>query len=45
LPLHQIDRLQAADWTALRDRWEYSHVIRAALTLLSLLLVAMADAI
>jgi hypothetical protein len=28
-----------ADWTALRDRWETSHAIRAALGLLSLILL------
>ena len=28
-----------ADWTVLRDRWEYSHVIRAALGLTSLALL------
>src|SRR5262245_7202081 len=37
-PLGHVDRLRAVDWTALRDRWEYSHVFRAALTLLSLVL-------
>jgi hypothetical protein len=26
-----------ADWRVLRDRWEYAHVARAALSLLSLL--------
>jgi len=44
-PLHSIDRLRAADWTVLRDRWEYSHVIRAALALVSLLLLAAAVAV
>jgi hypothetical protein len=29
-----------ADWTVLRDRWEYSHVIRAALGLTSFALLA-----
>jgi hypothetical protein len=32
-------------WTALRDRWEYSHVARAALALLSLTLIVTAVAI
>ncbi|HEY6366031.1 MAG TPA: anthrone oxygenase family protein [Candidatus Binatia bacterium] len=34
-----------ADWTALRDRWEYSHVARAglALTSLTLLVIAISD--
>jgi hypothetical protein len=41
-PLHSIDRLRTADWTALRDRWEYSHVIRAAFALASLVLLATA---
>jgi len=43
-PLRRIDRLRTADWTALRDRWEYSHVVRAALALVSLLLVVTAIA-
>ncbi len=30
------------DWTRLRDRWEYSHVARAALALLSLIALATA---
>jgi hypothetical protein len=30
---------EGADWTALRDRWETSHAIRAALCLLSLILL------
>ena len=33
-----------ADWTAMRDRWEYSHVLRAALGLISLALLATAVA-
>jgi hypothetical protein len=34
----------APDWRALRDRWEYSHVVRAALGLISqtLLIIAIA---
>jgi len=35
---------QASDWTALRDRWEYSHVVRAVLGLLSLILLTAAVA-
>jgi hypothetical protein len=31
----------AADWRALRDRWEYSHVARAALSLVGLLALAL----
>lgn len=38
-PLGHADRLRATDWRALRDRWEYSHVLRAALALLSLFLL------
>lgn len=38
-PLGNVERLRTADWTALRDRWEYSHVLRAALALLSLVLL------
>jgi hypothetical protein len=30
---------QATDWTALRDRWEYSHVARAAFATLSFILL------
>lgn len=30
------------NWTALRDRWEYSHVARAALALAALILIAIA---
>ncbi|MGH7002601.1 MAG: DUF1772 domain-containing protein [Alphaproteobacteria bacterium] len=30
------------NWTALRDRWEYSHVARAALALVSLILLVVA---
>jgi hypothetical protein len=30
------------DWTALRDRWEYSHVARAALALVSLIALILA---
>jgi hypothetical protein len=33
-----------ADWIALRDRWEHSHIIRAALALLALALLAVAIA-
>ena len=28
-PLDGTDRLRRADWTALRDRWELSHAVRA----------------
>ena len=30
------------NWTSLRDRWEYSHVLRAALALVALILLAIA---
>jgi hypothetical protein len=33
---------KAADWVVLRDRWEYSHVARAVLAMLSLILLAAA---
>jgi hypothetical protein len=32
------------DWTALRDRWEFSHVLRAALAMLALILLVAAVA-
>ncbi len=35
---------RAPDWTQLRDRWEYSHVVRAALALSSLILLVAAVA-
>lgn len=35
----------AEEWTALRNRWELSHVLRAALAMLSLVLLTMAIAI
>jgi hypothetical protein len=36
------ERLATLDWTVLRDRWEYSHVARAVLATLSLILIATA---
>jgi len=30
------------DWTALRDRWEYGHVVRAGLALLGFICLAIA---
>jgi hypothetical protein len=33
-----------ADWTILRDRWEFSHVVRAALALGSLIMLVIAVA-
>ena len=38
-PLRRKDRAQPPGWTDLRDRWEYSHVLRAALALLALALL------
>ena len=35
---------QPYDWTRLRDRWELSHLVRAVLALLSLVLVAAVNA-
>jgi hypothetical protein len=40
-PLGRTGR-HSDDWTALRDRWEYSHVVRAALGVLSFCLLAAA---
>jgi hypothetical protein len=39
------DAARAADWTALRDRWEYSHVMRAGLALVALALLVSAVAV
>jgi hypothetical protein len=36
--------VRSDDWTRLRDRWEYSHVARAALALVSLTALAIAAA-
>jgi hypothetical protein len=33
---------RAMDWTELRDRWEYSHVVRAGLAVISLIALAIA---
>lgn len=38
-PLRRNAGSQPLDWTALRDRWEYSHVMRAGLALLALTLL------
>jgi hypothetical protein len=38
------DKASGLAWTALRDRWEYSHVARAALALVSLVAVVVAVA-
>ncbi|MDX3926436.1 MAG: DUF1772 domain-containing protein [Shinella sp.] len=34
-----------SDWTALRDRWEYSHITRAAFAMLAFLLVSIGASI
>jgi hypothetical protein len=39
------DGFAAPDWTALRDQWEYSHVIRAVLGILSLACLTAAIAV
>jgi hypothetical protein len=41
-PLKRRSDVGPLDWTALRDRWEHSHVVRAVLGLLSLILLAAA---
>ena len=46
--VHTTDRKdggQAPDWKALRNRWEYSHVVRAALGLTSQTLLVIAIAL
>ena len=41
-PFNQSGRLAKDDWTRLRDRWEFSHVVRAGFGMLSLALLATA---
>jgi Domain of unknown function (DUF1772) len=41
-PLGRAHNSAAPNWTALRDRWEVSHIIRAALAVLALTLLATA---
>ncbi len=41
-PLNRRAGKHAADWTALRNRWEYSHVVRAGFALSGLALRAVA---
>ena len=36
------DRSHAPEWTALRDRWEYSHIARAALAVIGFTLLVIA---
>jgi hypothetical protein len=35
-------RVASAEWSTLRDRWEYSHVVRAVLVVFALVLLAVA---
>lgn len=44
-PLKRGADTDALDWTVLRNRWEYSHVVRAGLALLSLTLLVTAVAL
>ena len=39
------DEVPPAEWTSLRNRWEYSHVVRAVLVTIALALLASAVAI
>lgn len=39
------DDSREPDWTVLRDRWEFSHVVRAGFTMVSLILLVTAVAI
>ena len=43
-PLRRSGGTVDPDWTALRDQWEYAHLLRALLGLLSLTLLAAAVA-
>jgi hypothetical protein len=44
-PLKRSAGADRPDWAALRDRWEYSHVARAALSFIALALLVVAVAI
>jgi hypothetical protein len=44
-PLRRANASGEPEWTQLRDRWELSHVVRAALGLVSLILLVAAVAI
>jgi hypothetical protein len=44
-PLKRTSPSGTPEWTALRDQWEYSHVLRAGLGLVSLVLLATAVAV
>lgn len=41
-PVRQADASGKPEWTLLRDRWEYSHVVRAGFGLMSLALLVTA---
>jgi len=44
-PLRRASDTSNPDWTALRDQWEYAHLLRALLALASLTLLAAAVAV
>jgi hypothetical protein len=44
-PLRRAGGTSNPDWTALRDQWEYAHLLRALLGLASLTLLAAAVAV
>lgn len=44
VPLNRTDDSRKLEWTLLRDRWEFSHVVRAGLGLVSLILLVTAVA-
>jgi hypothetical protein len=44
-PLRRIEGHREPEWTALRDRWEYSHVLRAGFGVVSLILLVTAVAL
>jgi hypothetical protein len=44
-PLRRPGGTSDPDWTALRDQWEYAHLLRAGLGLISLTLLATAVAV
>lgn len=43
-PIHRQASTSSPDWRALRDRWEYSHVVRAGFGLIALALLVTAVA-
>jgi hypothetical protein len=44
-PMHRQASTSSPDWRALRDRWEYSHVVRAGFGLIALALLVTAVAV